>query len=220
MNTAEQLAFDLPVRQALGRADFFVAPCNARAVAQLDNWARWPEGKLALVGASGSGKTHLAHVWAAMSNARIVSANALAPADACAALVVENADQISGNEQSLFHVYNEMSAAGGALLITGQTAPARWPLKLPDLRSRLQSLPVVAVEPPDDALISMIMVKLFDDRQLPVSPKLLDYLLKRVERSYEAVNALVEALDKAALAAGKPLSMRLASAYLKEANDG
>ena len=220
MTTAKQLVLDLPVRQALGRADFLVAPCNAMAVAQLDGWARWPEGRLALVGPSGSGKTHLAHVWAGLSGARIVAATALVPADAADALVVEDVDQINGNEEVLFHVYNAMNAAGGALLITGNSAPSRWELALPDLRSRLESVPVVALEAPDDALLSMIMVKLFDDRQLPVSPKLIEYLLKRVGRSYSEVNALVKALDKAALAARKPLSVRLASDFLKAQADG
>lgn len=215
MSAAEQLVLDLPVRQALGRADFFVAPCNEMAVAQLEGWARWPEGRLALVGPSGSGKTHLAHVWAAMSGARIVEASRLVPEDAAPTLVVENVDQICEHETALFHVYNQMNAEGGALLITGQSAPARWPLGLPDLRSRLESVPVVALESPDDSLLSMIMAKLFDDRQLPVSPKLISYLLKRVGRSYAEVNALVKTLDQAALAAGKPLSVRFVSAFLE-----
>ena len=219
MSTAEQLVLDLPIRQALGRDDFFVAPCNELAVAQIEGWARWPEGRLALVGPSGSGKTHLAHVWAALSGARIVEAAALLPEEAAPALVVENVDQIGDNEAALFHVYNQMNADGGALLITGQTAPSRWPLGLPDLRSRLESVPVVAVEAPDDTLLSMIMAKLFDDRQLPVSPKLIAYLLKRVGRSYGEVNALVHRLDKAALAAGKPLSVRFVSGILNTVSE-
>ncbi len=219
MSVAEQLVLDLPIRQALGRDDFFVAPCNELAVAQLENWARWPEGRLALVGPSGSGKTHLAHVWAAMSSARIVEAAALVPKDAAPALVVENVDQIGENEAALFHVYNQMNADGGALLITGQSAPSRWPLGLPDLRSRLESVPVVAVETPDDTLLSMIMAKLFDDRQVATSPKLIAYLLKRVRRSYGEVNALVKTLDNAALAAGKPLTVRFASTHLNSLNE-
>ncbi len=215
MSQSRQLAFDLPVRRALGRADFFVAPCNQLALAQLDGWARWPEGRLVLSGPAGSGKTHLAHVWAAQSGARIIEAQSLTPKDACEALVVENADELGENEAALFHVYNQMQAMGGALLITGKSAPSRWGLQLADLRSRLESMPLVALEPPDDALISMLMVKLFDDRQLPVSPKVLAYVLKRVGRSYAEINALVAALDKAALAAGGPLSVPLASAYFK-----
>ena len=214
MSAAEQLVLDLPIRQALGRDDFFVAPCNELAVAQVEGWARWPEGRLALVGPSGSGKTHLAHVWAALSGAQIIEAAALRPEDAAPALVVENVDQIGDNEAALFHVYNQMNADGGALLITGQGAPSRWPLTLPDLRSRLESVPVVAVEAPDDSLLSMIMAKLFDDRQIPVSPKLIAYVLKRVGRSYGEVNTLVQRLDKAALAAGKPLSVRFVSGML------
>ncbi len=213
MTAAKQLVLDLPVRQALGRDDFFVAPCNAMAVAQLEGWARWPEGRLALVGPSGSGKTHLAHVWAAMSGARIIEAHSLAPTDAAAALVVENVNRIGDNQAALFHVYNQMNAEGGALLITGDAAPSRWPLSLPDLRSRLESMPIVALEAPDDTLLSMIMAKLFDDRQLPVSPKVVAYVLKRVGRSYQEVNTMVETLDKAALSAGKPLSVHFVSSF-------
>ncbi len=220
MTPVKQLVLDLPVRQALGRDDFFVAPCNGLAVAQLDGWARWPDGRLALVGPEGSGKTHLAHVWAAMSGARIIPARDLQLADAAAALVVEDVDGIAGNEEVLFHVYNTMNTSKGALLLTGKQAPSRWELALPDLRSRLQSVPVVALDAPDDTLLSMIMVKLFDDRQLEVSPKLIAYLLKRVGRSYAEVNALVNTLDKAALAARKPLSVRFASAYLSGLGDG
>lgn len=219
MSAPQQLVLDLPVRQALGRDDFFVAPCNAMAVAQLEGWARWPEGRLALSGPSGSGKTHLAHVWAALGGAQIVEAASLKVEDTAAALVVENVDKIGNNEAALFHVYNEMNANGGALLLTGQSAPSRWNLSLPDLRSRLQSVPVVALEAPDDALLSMLLAKLFDDRQLPVSPKVIDYLLKRVGRSYEEVNTLVKALDKAALAAGKPLSVRFVSTFLNASEE-
>ena len=220
MSKAEQLVLDLPVLQALGRDDFFVAPCNALAVKQLEGWARWPEGRLALVGPSGSGKTHLAHVWASISGAPIVEAAALTPDDAADTLIVENVEQIGDNEASLFHVYNEMSSRGGALLLTGPTAPSRWPINLPDLRSRLESVPVVALEAPDDTLLSMIMAKQFDDRQLTVPPKLIAYLLKRVGRSYTEVNALVKTLDKAALAAGKPLSVKFVSALLKNSSMG
>ncbi|MCF6271791.1 MAG: DnaA/Hda family protein [Rhodobacteraceae bacterium] len=220
MSRETQLVMDYPARRALGRADFFVAPCNRLAVAQLEGWSRWPEGRLMLVGPRGSGKTHLAHVWAALSGARILPAATLQPEDAAEVLVVEDIEKIGKNEAALFHVYNTMAAMGGALLMTSNAAPARRDIALPDLRSRLQSVPLVALESPDDRLLSMIMAKLFDDRQLRVSQKLLDYLLKRVGRSYQAVNALVTGLDKAALEAQKPLSIPFAAAYLKETGDG
>ncbi len=220
MSAAKQLVLDLPVRQALGRADFFVAPCNAMAVTQLDAWQQWPQGRLALVGPSGSGKTHLSHVWAGMTGAKIVKAVNLQLSDSSGALVVEDVESIDGNEEALFHVYNALHATGYPLLITGQSAPSRWELSLADLRSRLESVPVVQLESPDDDLLSMIMVKLFDDRQLPVSPKLIRFLVARVGRSYEAVHQMVAELDKAALAARKPLTVHLASKFLKEqAND-
>lgn len=214
MSAAQQLVLDLPVRHAMGRDDFFISRCNQLAVKELENWARWPGGRLVLVGPSGSGKTHLAHVWSAMSGAPIIEAENLQPQDAAPALVIENADRIGTNEDALFHVYNQMNADKGALLLTGSSAPARWHIRLPDLRSRLESLQVVAVDPPDDTLLTMIMAKLFEDRQIPVSPKLISYLIKRVGRSYAEINTMVSRLDKAALAAGKPLSVRFVSGFL------
>ncbi|MBL4808007.1 MAG: chromosomal replication initiator DnaA, partial [Rhodobacteraceae bacterium] len=108
MTTAEQLVLPLPVRAAQGRDDFFIAPCNALAVQQLDNWPNWQNGKLALVGPMGAGKTHLAHVWAAQTGAKIIDAAELADgALGDGAVVVEGADDISGNpvaQENLFHL--------------------------------------------------------------------------------------------------------------------
>lgn len=218
----EQLAFDLPVRSATGREDFFVSPSNAVAVAQIEAWRDWPQRKLVLVGPEGAGKTHLAHVWADASGAKIVAAADLPGAgiEALAgqgAVAVEDADRIAGEraaEEALFHLHNLMLAEGGALLLTARSAPRQWPLALPDLRSRLEATASATLEAPDDALLAALLVKLFADRQIAVPPRLIPYLVGRMDRSFAAAQALVAALDRRALETGRKIGVGLAAELL------
>ncbi|WP_434288084.1 chromosomal replication initiator DnaA [Celeribacter sp. SCSIO 80788] len=221
---AEQLILDLPVRQALGRDAFFVSPSNAVAMATLDAVNNWPSGKLVLIGPEGAGKTHMAHVWASDHDAVIVPAETLTEADipALAArrfVVIEDADRLPTlpdarrSEEALFHLHNLTLAEGGRLLLTAQSAPNHWTLSLPDLASRMQGTTVARIEAPDDKLLTAMLVKQFDDRQIAVPGTLILWLVKRMERSAEAARRMVETLDEAALRSGKPISRNLAAQF-------
>jgi len=216
-----QLSFDLPVREALGRGDFFVSPANAAAVAMIEGWQGWPGRKLVLAGPKGAGKTHLAHVWAAQSGAAIVPARDLARADipalATAPVAVEDCDAIAGDtgcETALFHLHNLCLAEGRALLFTAQAPPNRWPLALPDLASRMQGTPLARIAPPDDGLLAAVLTKLFADRQLAPTPPTVPYLVRRIDRSFAAAREIVERLDTAALDRGRPITPALAREVL------
>lgn len=217
---ARQLTFDLPVRPALGRGDFFVSPANALALAALEAPGDWPAGKLMLIGPEGAGKSHLARVWANAEAAEVVAAADLATRPAppqSRAVVVEDADRIAGMrtaETALFHLHNLVLAEGGQLLLTARTAPGRWPMVLPDLASRLQATATARLGPPDDALLAAVLAKLFADRQIRVPPALIPWLVARMDRSFAAADALVASLDAAALAAGRPISLALARSVL------
>jgi chromosomal replication initiation ATPase DnaA len=208
-----QLAFDLPGQEALTRADFFVSPSNALALQTVETWQDWPGGKLLLVGPAGSGKTHLAHVWAALSGAPILPAETLAKTDlaplAGRAVVVENADRIGPAEAQLFHLHN-LVTTGGALLLTARTPPRDWGLKLADLTSRMQATPIAPLNAPDDALLAAVLVKLFADRQVTVPANLIPYLISRMPRSISAARRLVAGLDAHALATARPITRALA----------
>ncbi len=220
---AQQLTFDLPARPALGRDAFFVAPSNALAVAQVGRWRDWPDGRMILCGPKGAGKTHLVHVFAAEAGARIISVRDLLALGAdtlaeTACLVLEDADLVAENpaaETALFHLYNLIAAANGTLLLTATTPPARWPIDLADLQSRLQSVSVVTLDPPDASLLAALLVKLFADRQIAIDPNLIPYLLDRIERSAAAAQKVVAALDKAALAQKRAVTRRLAAEVLE-----
>ncbi len=212
----------------MGRADFIVSGCNALALKQLEDWRSWPNAKLALVGDEGAGKTHLARVFAAMAGADVLSAGEISP-DAlpieAGALVIEDADCIrqanaASIEESIFHIHNALSARSAPLLFTGRTPPAKWPIKLPDLASRLRAVPVARIEPPDDALLLALLHKLFRDRQIGVADDVPEYLLNRMERSFAAAERIVDSLDAAALRAGRDMTRAFVVSTLKDAEAG
>lgn len=217
-----QLALDLPVRTARGRADFFAARSNAVALATIEGWRDWPGGRMVLVGPKGSGKTHLAQVWAdCCPGAQVLPAADLPGADipalAKCPLAVEDAGALAGDaggEEALFHLHNLMGAQGLPLLLTSDQAPAHWTLRLPDLASRMQAMPVARLEPPCDMLLSAVLVKLFADRQIAVAPTVIAWLLPRMERSLSAAADVVARLDAAALAEGRAVTVPLAALVL------
>lgn len=222
-----QLTFDLGHRPALGRDDFLVAPCNAQAVAWLERWPDWPSHALALYGPIGSGKSHL---LAAFSEAR--AADGVVRADAAdlstAALpglmasarfvLVDDLDNLS-DEQALFHLWNMTKESGRFLVTASREAPARLTVGLPDLRSRLASMPAIGIGSPDDSLLAALLVKHFADRQLRVGEDVVAWLVGRMERSFAAIGAMVEALDRASLAERRPITVPLARSVLDAMDD-
>lgn len=218
---AEQLTFDLAARPALGRDDYFVSPANAAAVAGIDAWRDWPHGKMVLTGPQGAGKTHLAHVWAETAGAQVVGAaelEGLDPATLGPALAVEDVDRglTEAAETALFHIHNVLAGQGGALLLTARTAPARWPLRLADLKSRVQQAGVLQLDAPDDALLAALMVKLATDRQLRLAPRLIPYALLRMERSFAAAQRLIARIDAQSLRDKKKPGEAMIRAILAE----
>lgn len=204
---ARQLALDLGFRPALGRGDFIVAPSNADAVAWIDRWPDWPDlglgfRALALHGPAGAGKSHLAAVWRARAAEGVLLDDARPPAD----------------ERQLLHRLNALKEAGGQLLLAGQEAPARWPVRLPDLASRLKAIPAVALGTPDDALLRALYGKLFAERQLTVADGLIDWLIAHLERSGAAAVTAVSRLDQIALEQRKPITIALARTLLPKAD--
>ena len=203
----------------MGAADFLVAPCNRDAVALLDRWPDWPGPALVVHGPEGCGKTHLTHVWRAQSGAVAIAREALTP-DAvpdllggARAALVEDADR-GVDEQALLHLHNLLADGNGHLLLTAGISAAGWGVALPDLGSRLGAAMGVAVGAPDDALIGGVLVKHFADRQLIVEPAVVTFLLARMERSFAAARALVAALDTAALAGKRKITVPLAREVL------
>ncbi|WP_181707805.1 HdaA/DnaA family protein [Chthonobacter rhizosphaerae] len=215
----KQLPLSLPHEAALGRADFLVGEANEDAAAFVDAWPDWPASVVLLIGPSGSGKSHLARAFSEKSNAPIVLASELAGNDPTklvgrGALVVEDADDPALDEAALFHVLNAARGRGASVLITAHSVPTDWGLSLPDLLSRLRAAQPAILGPPDDDLLRRVLVKLFADRQMEFDAGLIDFLLRRMDRSFAAANALVDALDRESLARGRRITKAMAAELL------
>lgn len=200
----QQLTLDLAHSPALGREDFLVSPSNAAAFALVDQWPNWPTHGAVIVGPPGSGKSHLASVWQKRTGASLCAAAALTPENvadhmAQGRLVVEDGGSEGMDERALFHALNLARQQGGFLLLTAVKPVAAWPLRLPDLVSRLRALPEAAILPPDDALLRGVLVKHFADRQIAVSEAIVGYILLRMPRSMEALRDIVGQIDARAL---------------------
>jgi len=214
-----QLAIDLPFRPAYGRADFLVSDCNAAPLARIDSWPDWSGRALVLHGPTGSGKSHLAHLWSERCGARLIAGGALAEHDPSAlaaspGIAVDDAERAP--EQPLLHLFNCCRETGAGLLIIGREAPAIWSIALPDLASRLRAAESVGIGPPDDGLLAAVLVKHFADRQLRVEPVVIAYVVPRMERSFAAAAALAARLDRLALSGHRPVGLAHARQALAE----
>jgi chromosomal replication initiation ATPase DnaA len=214
-----QLAFDLSLDPRFGREDFLVSPSNERAYALIERWPDWPDPVLVLVGPKGSGKSHLAAIWAASAHAWTVDAFEVSGSRvphlvSNGALVIEDADGADRDEAALFHLLNLARERGACVLLTAAAPPDRWSLRTPDLLSRLRLAPSVSLDPPDDALLRAVLVKLFVDRQLVVDTTVVDYVALRIERSLARAAEVVAALDREALSRGRRITRPMAAEVL------
>ncbi|MBS28560.1 MAG: DNA replication protein [Alphaproteobacteria bacterium] len=223
-----QLVLDLGHRTARGRTDFLVSGSNAEAVEWIDRWPDWPARALALWGPAASGKTHLGHVWCAVSGGELIGPDDVRARDAAELrdvnphLFVDNAHALAGDpvgEEALLHLYNYVLETDGALLLAANEAPSRWNVGLADLASRMKALAGAGISAPDDDLLAALMVKQFQDRQLRVGEDVVLYLVARMERSFASVSGIVGAIDAAALERARPVTVPLAREILENIDE-
>jgi chromosomal replication initiation ATPase DnaA len=217
-----QLAFALPHAESLTRDNFLEGPANEAALTLIERWPDWPNHIMVLAGEEGSGKSHLASIWAERSGARSIATHALTATSvpsalATGALVVEDLKENGFDERALFHLMNLAREDDAFVLITARVLPSAFEIELRDLRSRLRAVPVVPLAPPDDLLFRALIVKFCADRQMAVDESLVGYLVSRIERSYAAARRAVELLDSEALRLGRPVTRALAAELLRNA---
>ncbi len=219
-----QLPLDLGSPARLSREDLIVGRSNHAAVDLVDRWPDWPAPVVVVAGPPGTGKSHLVTVWRAGSGAHAASAASIGPEAleraASGPVVIDDCDSGPIDQDGLFHLINAVRGAGTHLLLTARRFPAAWPVTLPDLASRLKAAALVEIDEPDDALLAAVMAKLFADRQVEVEPNVLDYVVRRIERSLSTAIDVVDRLDRAALARKCRISRTLAAEVLSEADAG
>jgi chromosomal replication initiation ATPase DnaA len=214
-----QLPLDLPVDNNISRDDLVVGDANSVAIELIDQWPDWQASVLILAGPTGSGKSHLASIWAEKAQALIYPATELASADnksdEAHNFVIEDISEARIDETALFHLINSCSEKGGYCLLTSSSWPQSWNISLPDLSSRLRAATLVELREPDDLLLKQTLIKLFADRQIHVDRNVIDYLVLRMERSVKTARIIVEKLDQLALATRKPITRSMAAKILE-----
>lgn len=220
--SGRQLPLDLPITPRFGREEFLPAASNRAALEMIDRWPDWPDRVLALIGPPGAGKSHLCAIWAARAGALVVAPDAPLAleslvAQAPRAILLDDVDRFA-DETALFHLLNFVGESGAFLLMSAARAPRPEEVRLPDLLSRLRRAPAVEIGAPDEELMRAVLVKLFADRQLLVEPPALTFAAARLERSLDAARAFVAALDREALAQGRPVTRALTAKVIEKFN--
>jgi DnaA regulatory inactivator Hda len=212
MSTSRQLALHLPLKPSYAESDFIGSPCNEEALQWIRRWPDWPVKMMAIYGMPGCGKTHLAHIWQEKSTARFLtpqSITQITPLEAAqdgTSFVLDDADTLE-DETWLFHLYNLIKEKDAYCLLCCRQAPTQWKVTLPDLQSRLSTILSIPVTLPDQDALRAVLFKLFTEKGMALSQEIADYILRRVERSFEAVHTLVDAIDRYTLSTRRPLTL-------------
>jgi chromosomal replication initiation ATPase DnaA len=218
-----QLPFDLAGGIGYSRDDLVVSRSNEQAAALVDGWPDWPSAVVILAGPAGCGKTHLASIWCERAGAFPVGGleieKALQGLGRRPALI-DDVDALPIDQQGLFHLINAVQAAGSQLLLTARRFPAGWGVTLPDLASRLKAAATVEIHEPDDFLLAGVITKLFADRQVAVEPHVVQYLVRRIERSLATAMRVVERLDRIALEQQCRITRALAAETINALDEG
>lgn len=220
-----QLAFDISLPPNYKEEDFLVAKCNRDAWAALQQWDNDKTTCSLIKGPKSSGKSHLAHIWAQKNHAKIMGAYSLSNETSpenifeeqnSKNLVIEDCEKLE-DESTLFHFLNFMRNNINYRLLLTVDEQACWNgFELADLRSRLQALPQAEIHQPDDALLTALLVKSFQDKQVDISQTSLGYLLPRIERSFDGVKNIIEKLDQHAIAKKRPITRSLIQEVLTQ----
>ena len=194
-----QIALPLDWPVADSDEDFLISDANRQAFEHFKRWTLWPVAATLLTGPRKSGRSLLGRIFVRKTGGRLLD------------------DAEDHGEEEIFHAWNEAQASRKPLLIVAASPPPLWQVELPDLRSRLAATPQVAIAEPDDALIAGLIVKLLGDRGIAAPPEVAEFLVPRIERSYVAVQRVVDALDRALLSNHRRMTVPMAKRALGEA---
>ncbi|MER8555703.1 DnaA regulatory inactivator HdaA [Mesorhizobium sp. M0976] len=218
-----QLPLDLGHGTGYSRDELVVSATNSQAAALVDRWPDWPSPVIVLAGPAGSGKTHLASIWRTRAGAVKVEAGRIGDCIenlGARPALIDDVDAGPIDEHGLFHLINAVRGAGSSLLLTARRFPSAWGVGLPDLASRLKAAATVEIHEPDDLLLAGVITKLFADRQVEVEPHVVQYLVRRIERSLATAMRVVERLDRTALERKTPITRALAAETVSAMDEG
>ena len=215
----DQLILKFPSHQAYKKEDFYVSPGNQEAYDFINSWPRWIKKIVNIFGPSGSGKSHLASILKNKTSYLQINSNELNEKiflkfKTKEVLIIENLHE-SVSEKLLFSLWNIALQDNKYVLITSKKPINTYKFKLKDLKSRVNSSLIIGINLPSDDLISVIIAKSFSDRQIKVEKKHIDYIIKRIDRSYEKISQFVSIFDKYSLKKGTSFDLKLIKDVLK-----
>lgn len=230
MTRTQQLLLDLSLKPNYSEIDYVKSPCNWEAAQWVHRWPEWPMKMIAIYGEPGCGKTHLAHIWQGKTGARFLTPSDilnLSPHDAlgeASAVILDNVEALFPKEANpdaavedwMFHFYNLVKEKNADLLFCSLRPPTQWAVRLPDLRSRLATILSIAINPPDEEALKAVLFKLCSERGMVLSVEVGEYILRRVERSFDHILSLVDTLDKRTLSQHRQLTLGLVREVLSQ----
>ena len=215
----DQLILKFPTQQAYKKEDFYVSPSNQEAYDFINSWPKWIKRIINIFGPSGSGKSHLASMLKSKTSCLWIDSNELNEKTFLKfktkeTLIIENLNE-KISEKLLFTLWNIALQDNKYFLITSTKPLNSYKFKINDLVSRVNSSLIIGISLPSDDLISVILAKNFSDKQIKVEKKHIDYIIKRIDRSYEKISQFILTLDKYSLKKGKPFGLKLIKEVLK-----
>jgi chromosomal replication initiation ATPase DnaA len=215
----DQLILKFPTYKAYKKEDFYVSPSNQVAYDFINSWPNWVKRTVNISGPPGSGKSHLASILKTKTSCLQIEASKLNEKvffnlKTKEALIIENLNE-KFSEELFFSLFNAIQQDNKYFLINSTKPINSYNFKLPDLLSRAKSCLVIDIKLPSDDLISAIIAKNFSDKQIMVEKKHIDYIIKRIDRSYEKISQFILVLDKYSLKKGSPFGLKLIKEVLK-----
>ena len=213
-NLMSQLIFKFPFKTEYYKQDFYVSSNNFSAYKLIESWPNWPSKWLNVFGASGSGKTHLTKILekkiknAKTFAAKDINSNVISSLEKFDCIII---DDFKNNidQKILYSLLNQSNQIEKYILINSLTPLKNFKFETKDLKSRINSFLTIGIDLPTDDLIKVIVMKSFSDKQINLDPKLCDYIIKHIERSYEKIVQFLTDVDELSLSSGKSININL-----------
>ena len=217
----DQLIFKFPFSKKYYKQDFFISSNNFSAYKLIESWPAWPGKWLNIFGASGSGKTHLAKILekkidkVKLVEAKNINNDTIYDLDSCNCLIIDNFDN-NIDEKLLYSILNQSKQLDNFILINSNESIQNLRFDLKDLRSRINSFLNIGIELPTDDLLKVIISKSLSDKQISINPKISDFIINNVERSYEKMFKFLKEVDELSLSTGKSININLIKKVLDQ----
>ena len=208
-----QITFKFPFKTHYYEKDFYVSSNNFDAYKLIENWPQWPGNNINIFGPSGSGKTHLANILnkkinTAFVNAPDVNNNFLSKIKKVDCVIID--DYQNNIQENLFYsLINEVLQSNQHMLINSKIPINRTTTNLRDLNSRFKNFISLGIQMPTDELLRVIITKSFSDKQIEVNVRVLEFILKNIDRSYRDIFDLIDKVDSLSLSTGKSININL-----------